>query len=130
MENCSIAIDGPAGAGKSTLARALAKEIGYLYVDTGAIYRTVALRCKANEQGIGQGGVVSAQHHGPLRDILPANGPHRVAQTEKWLYNTVQQPVNRFHTHRAILSLTRLIKASRLPFRSRWVVSSCTASSA
>ena len=46
MENRSIAIDGPAGAGKSTLARALAKEIGYLYVDTGAIYRTVALRCK------------------------------------------------------------------------------------
>ena len=37
MENRSIAIDGPAGAGKSTLARALAKEIGYLYVDTGAI---------------------------------------------------------------------------------------------
>ena len=38
----SIAIDGPAGAGKSTLARALAKELGYYYVDTGAIYRTVA----------------------------------------------------------------------------------------
>lgn len=39
----SIAIDGPAGAGKSTLARQLAKELGFLYVDTGAIYRTVAL---------------------------------------------------------------------------------------
>ncbi len=38
----SIAIDGPAGAGKSTIARALAKELGYYYVDTGAIYRTVA----------------------------------------------------------------------------------------
>ena len=38
----SIAIDGPAGAGKSTMARALAKELGYYYVDTGAIYRTVA----------------------------------------------------------------------------------------
>ena len=37
----SIAIDGPAGAGKSTMARACAKELGYLYVDTGAIYRTV-----------------------------------------------------------------------------------------
>ena len=38
----TIAIDGPAGAGKSTIARKLAAELGYYYVDTGAIYRTVA----------------------------------------------------------------------------------------
>ena len=38
----SIAIDGPAGAGKSTIAKRLSKELGYYYVDTGAIYRTVA----------------------------------------------------------------------------------------
>ena len=38
----NIAIDGPAGAGKSTIAKALAKDLGYCYVDTGAIYRTVA----------------------------------------------------------------------------------------
>ena len=44
MEHRSIAIDGPAGAGKSTLARQLAKKLGFLYVDTGAIYRTVALK--------------------------------------------------------------------------------------
>ena len=37
----AIAIDGPAGAGKSTIARRLARELGYCYVDTGAIYRTV-----------------------------------------------------------------------------------------
>ena len=37
----SIAIDGPAGAGKSTIAKALAKELGFHYVDTGAIYRTL-----------------------------------------------------------------------------------------
>ena len=41
-KNISIAIDGPAGAGKSTIARRLAQEMGYRYVDTGAIYRTVA----------------------------------------------------------------------------------------
>ena len=42
MKTVSVAIDGPAGAGKSTIARQLAAELGYRYVDTGAIYRTVA----------------------------------------------------------------------------------------
>lgn len=41
MKYISIAIDGPGGAGKSTVAKRLAKELGYPYVDTGAIYRTV-----------------------------------------------------------------------------------------
>jgi cytidylate kinase len=41
----SIAIDGPSGAGKSTMARRIAADLGFLYVDTGAIYRTVALYC-------------------------------------------------------------------------------------
>ena len=41
MKLYSIAIDGPSGAGKSTLARALAAKLGFVYVDTGAIYRTV-----------------------------------------------------------------------------------------
>ena len=39
----NVAIDGPAGAGKSTIARKAAKELGFVYVDTGAMYRTVAL---------------------------------------------------------------------------------------
>lgn len=39
----NIAIDGPAGAGKSTIAKAVSKELGYIYVDTGALYRTVGL---------------------------------------------------------------------------------------
>ncbi len=39
----NVAIDGPAGAGKSTIARAAAKHLGYIYVDTGALYRAVAL---------------------------------------------------------------------------------------
>lgn len=43
MNYISVAIDGPSGAGKSTLARRAAAEMGYLYVDTGAIYRTVAV---------------------------------------------------------------------------------------
>ena len=43
-EKCSIAIDGPAGSGKSTVARKLARRLGYGYVDSGAMYRAVAYR--------------------------------------------------------------------------------------
>lgn len=43
MKHFSIAIDGPAGAGKSTIAKALAKQLSYIYVDTGAMYRAMAL---------------------------------------------------------------------------------------
>ena len=39
----NIAIDGPAGAGKSTIAKAVAKELEFIYVDTGAMYRAMAL---------------------------------------------------------------------------------------
>ena len=39
----NIAIDGPAGAGKSTIAKQLAKELSFIYVDTGAMYRSMAL---------------------------------------------------------------------------------------
>ena len=38
----NIAIDGPAGAGKSTIAKRLAKKLGFIYVDTGAMYRAMA----------------------------------------------------------------------------------------
>lgn len=44
----SVAIDGPAGAGKSTIAKALAKKMGYIYVDTGAMYRAMALHFLRN----------------------------------------------------------------------------------
>jgi cytidylate kinase len=42
----TVAIDGPSGAGKSTVARSLAKRLNYIYIDTGAMYRSVALRVK------------------------------------------------------------------------------------
>ena len=45
----SIAIDGPSGAGKSTLAKSVSKELDYLYVDTGAIYRTIGYAALVNK---------------------------------------------------------------------------------
>lgn len=44
----NIAIDGPAGAGKSTIAKMVSAKLGYIYVDTGALYRTIALYIKEN----------------------------------------------------------------------------------
>ena len=46
MKSFDVAIDGPSGAGKSSLARRCAAELGFLYVDTGAIYRTVGLAAR------------------------------------------------------------------------------------
>lgn len=45
----SIAIDGPSGSGKSTLAKALSNKLGYLYIDTGAMYRTIGLYAKRHD---------------------------------------------------------------------------------
>ena len=57
----NIAIDGPAGAGKSTIARRVAKELGYIYVDTGAMYRAMALHIiRNNVSGDDEAGISAA----------------------------------------------------------------------
>ncbi|MBE6861676.1 MAG: (d)CMP kinase [Ruminococcus sp.] len=48
MKTINIAIDGPAGAGKSTIAKMVSAKLGYIYVDTGALYRTIALFISEN----------------------------------------------------------------------------------
>jgi len=60
-----IAIDGPGGAGKSTLAKSLAKKLGFAYVDTGAIYRTVGFAARARGIAPDDAAAVSAM----LKDI-------------------------------------------------------------
>ena len=69
----SIAIDGPAGAGKSTVARAAAKELDFLYVDTGAIYRTVALA--VDRLGIDPGDGEAVARALPALKIRMDHGP-------------------------------------------------------
>jgi len=56
----TIAIDGPSGAGKSTVGRALAKRLRYLYIDTGAMYRAVALKVKEKALVLGDESKLSA----------------------------------------------------------------------
>lgn len=52
MAKINIAIDGPAGAGKSTISKLLAKKIGYIYIDTGAMYRAIGLKMLLNNISI------------------------------------------------------------------------------
>jgi cytidylate kinase len=63
MNQISVAIDGPSGAGKSTLALQAAQRLGFLYVDTGAIYRTVALACQRRN--------ISPEHPDQVEALLP-----------------------------------------------------------
>lgn len=69
----SIAIDGPAGAGKSSLSKELAKSLGYFYVDTGAIYRTVAL--KVHQNGVNPTDADSVAALLPTTEITMGYGP-------------------------------------------------------
>lgn len=60
-EYVSVAIDGPVGAGKSTIARAAAAALAYVYVDTGAMYRSVGLYCSRKNTDMGSPEDIAAQ---------------------------------------------------------------------
>ena len=77
MGGIGIAIDGPAGSGKSTAARMLAERLGYIYIDTGAMYRAVTL--KALREGIAPSDAFfkSGWPTGRFSDPRHAPGPHR-----------------------------------------------------
>lgn len=64
MKTVSVAIDGPSGAGKSTIAKVAAKRLGFTYIDTGAMYRTVALYALEN-------GIDTKNKDGALETALP-----------------------------------------------------------
>ena len=74
----SVAIDGPAGAGKSTVARRVAAEFGYIYVDTGALYRTVAYSATLNGISHDDNEGVVAHLNDVLVDIVYKDGEQRV----------------------------------------------------
>ena len=75
----AVAIDGPAGAGKSSVAKAAAKELGFVYVDTGAIYRTIALYV------LRQG--VDPQDAAGVEALLPQIGMEYTDQGQKMVLN-------------------------------------------
>lgn len=74
----SIAIDGPAGAGKSSLSRKLAKKLGYIYVDTGALYRAVGLKFSASGFDTNMEGDISSVLQDTTVDIRFIDGEQHV----------------------------------------------------
>jgi cytidylate kinase len=73
-----IAIDGPSGAGKSTAGRALAERLGYVFVDTGAMYRAVALKARRAGVPLDDGAAVAALAAASRIELVVEAGGQRV----------------------------------------------------
>lgn len=78
MKLISVAIDGPVGAGKSSIARAAAERLNFIYCDTGALYRAVGLYCHRNGTDMNDPSAVAACIGGISLDIRLENGIQRV----------------------------------------------------
>ena len=95
MKKIAIAIDGPGGAGKSTISKAIAKRLGIIYVDTGALYRTVGYY--AREKGLSVEDVKVSERITPLLDgisieIKYIDGVQHVFLNGEDLGDKIRQP--------------------------------------
>ena len=78
MKKFAVAVDGPAGSGKSTVAKEIAKALGILYIDTGAMYRTVGMAClKKGIDPADEGAVVASLDDQDMK-IFPEAGGQRI----------------------------------------------------
>ncbi|MBE6602153.1 MAG: (d)CMP kinase [Ruminococcaceae bacterium] len=87
-----IAIDGPSGAGKSTLAKALAARLGIVYVDTGALYRTVGYYVRSQDQNPRDEAAVSALLPQITIELKYENGAQRVLLNGEDLGDKIRTP--------------------------------------
>ena len=78
LKQISIAIDGPVGAGKSTIARAAAKRLGFVYCDTGALYRAIGLYCSRKGVDLKDGSAIAAKLPEISLNIRITDGIQRV----------------------------------------------------
>ncbi|MGN0136480.1 (d)CMP kinase [Anaerotignum sp.] len=83
MKRFSIAVDGPAGSGKSTVAKMVARKLGIIYVDTGAMYRTVALYCTRKQIPLEEEAAVVAALDGLNMRIQPDAEGQRIFLNEE-----------------------------------------------
>ncbi len=87
-----IAIDGPSGSGKSTLAKAVAKELGIIYVDTGALYRTVGYHVYQNGKDPNNAEHVESLLSGINIELKYENGSQRVILNGEDLGDKIRMP--------------------------------------
>lgn len=94
MKKLQVAIDGPAGAGKSTVARHLASRLGYVYVDTGAMYRAVALLALEAGTDLEDEGAVAAHARRARITFEPGEGggPPRVLLDGRDVTEAIRRP--------------------------------------
>ncbi len=88
----NIALDGPSGAGKSTIAKAIAAKFGYIYVDTGALYRTVALYMLRNGVDVSDAEQVSAKLDGLSVKLAYSDGTQRVLLNGEDVSDLIRTP--------------------------------------
>ena len=92
MGYISVAIDGPSGAGKSTVARAAAARLGYVYVDTGAMYRAIGLAvCRKGISGEDAAGIAAALPEIEIR-LAYQDGAQRVMLNDEDVSDAIRTP--------------------------------------
>ncbi|MGZ3614068.1 MAG: (d)CMP kinase [Thermodesulfobacteriota bacterium] len=96
----TIAIDGPSGAGKSTVAKALAKRLSYIYIDTGAMYRSVALKVKEKAISPQDESAVSQLASSLHLTLIPEGGQIRVLCDGQDVTEAIRTPeISRLASH-------------------------------
>ncbi len=88
----NIAIDGPAGAGKSTVAKALSKTLGILYLDTGAMYRALALKAVSQKVDINDDTAIKRLLGATRIDVKYSGGAQRTLLDKKDVSDKIREP--------------------------------------
>lgn len=92
MKKIIIAIDGPSGSGKSTVAKLLASRLGYMYIDTGAMYRAVALQAKRDSVDINDSSALSRLCNSVKLEFVPDNGGLRTILNGEDVSEAIRTP--------------------------------------
>jgi CMP/dCMP kinase len=92
MKRLTVAIDGPAGAGKSTAARLVAQQLGYVYIDSGAMYRAVALRALRAGIDAGDTGALGRLAEATQIEFRPGIGKVRVCVDGEDVSHDIRTP--------------------------------------
>jgi CMP/dCMP kinase len=104
-----IAVDGPAGSGKSTVAKLLAQKLGFLYIDTGAMYRALTLKALNNDVKIEDSKAITALASRTKIDLIPTSaGPLKVLLDNNDVSLAIREPrVTKFVSNVAKIAAVR-----------------------